>query len=150
MKRSRWMPLIIVLIGVSIVLHVIILFWLKNEWNEFLNNNDPKPGRDTTVFWHENEEGFVYQIAGGEDYVFFMDNTIDSESYYPEIKNVHFYANTSEYIFIITSNNEYYCINKKTGIISTSLPFDTITSNEEQLCFINLQYKKGFNIMKEY
>ncbi len=68
---------------------------------------------------------------------------------YREIKSVHFYADTSDYIFLITINNDCYSVEKKTGTVY-SMSFDVVPSTEEKVCFINLLNEKQSHLSRDY
>ena len=150
MKRYKRYIIIVLVIG-----SVISLFWLWNGFTAWLDNGENKPGRDTVAFWKLKDEGFVYEICrgfNGKSYHF--DFSIYNSLYIGEgdssyVEGIHFYANTKDYIFLITTDNVYYCVEKKTGVISSSL-FDAVPPTEEQVCFINLFNDKEAHIGRFY
>lgn len=148
MKRNRRVILSLVLI-VGLIAFII---WIWNEWIVFTDSDERIPGRDTVAFWSLKEKGFVYEIGRfGNAFNFLIyDSPSRYTSGFSEIENVHFYANTSDYIFIITLDNLSYCVEKNTGVISSSSLFDVVPSTEEQICFINLLNEKKSHFSKEY
>lgn len=149
MKRKKR----VVFSFVLTVMLVLSLIWLRNEWNKFITSDEIRPGRDTVAFWEENYEGFVYEILrSGSDFDFAKYEMANRNNHYYTfpIKHVHFFADTLDYIILITIDNSYYSVEKRTGIISQSLVFDAIPSTEEEVSFINLLNEKQSHRSKTY
>ena len=106
------------------------------------------PGRDTVAFWDLKEEGIVYEIgrfdtSHGSYFNFRIIDTTGSHNINTtSVKHVHFYADTSKYIFVISEDYDCYCVDKRTGVISQSSVFEVDQSAEQQICFINLFYEE--------
>ena len=139
--------ILVVILG----LLVVFVVWFLNGWNAFLNNNERMPGRDTVAYWELKKEEFTYEICRSvEGFDFWAYDSLNTTSDpFIQLDGVHFYADTTDCIFIITNNNDFYSINKTKGSITASSLFDEVPTTEEQLCFINLYSKKG-HISKSY
>ena len=147
MKRNRRF----VLSTVLIVGFIALIVWFRYAWIVSFNSDERIPGRDTVAFWNLKEEGLVYEITHfGGRFDFAMDDSPSAHVSGCEIENVHFYANTTDYIFIITLDNLCYSVEKKTGTISSSPMFDLVPAAEEQVSFINLLNEKSARISKDY
>ena len=144
----RWMRIILpVIIGL-----LIIIIWLCHEWNRFINNDEILPGRDTVAFWSLPDEDFSYEILGGDSRFRFVarDSIYIGANYICVIDDVHLYANTAEYIYIVAAGeNQCFAIEKKTGKVFP-LDFNQIPATEKQVCFINLQNDQISHVIMNY
>ena len=149
MKYNRKKPLLLfITVTIGIIGGVL---WIHDEWNAFINLNERVPGRDTVAFWNTIEEKFQYQITVSYSYntsdskyyltFYAYDSPIAGTSCFSEIDHIHFYANTTDCIFLITESGLNFCVHKKTGEISHVLFYDIVPSVDEQVCFVNLHSK---------
>lgn len=151
MKHKKQIHRFVLVVILGLFVASIIWFW--NGWTEYLQSDVRMrvPGRDTVVFWELKQEEFQYQICHsvGDYYFYAYDSLYTSSHPYRNIQDVHFYANTTDCIFIITNSNDFYCVTKATGAITSSLPLAEVPMTEKQVCFINLYHDKR-HIIKEY
>ena len=151
MKKRR---IIVVILLIFLLVGLTICFiYLRNDWFAFLNSDKHIIGRDTVAYWCSSDGGIEYEILqSGATYQFSaFDSPYKNSKTYREIKNIHYYADTTDYIFIITNDHLSYCVDKKTRDISimTSSFFDLLSSEEEKVCFENLLFSKD-HIIKRY
>ena len=143
---------ILIIIALCVIGLFAFISWMRGEWTAYINNPMRVEGRDTAVFWNQTEGGYGFEIlhlVTGFDFCAY-DSPLKGTIPYKEINNVHYYANTKDYIFIITTDHLNYTINKNTGDISLSSFSETDLSKEEKICFENLLAEKDFRIMKTY
>ncbi len=135
-----------------IILFIIVIIWVRNEWYEFINDDKRMPGRDTVAFWYANTSGYMYEIirSSSKFSLFIYDSASTDDQYYEVIDDVHFYADTTSYIFVVTIDKDCYCINKTNGQISSSMLFDMVPFTERKVCFINLLNENQSHVVIEY
>lgn len=142
-----------ILLIIFLIALIIFLIWFWNGMKNYLYSDERRPGRDTVAFWKLENEGFVYEICQSQgDFTFYaMEGVVvqpDTTAF--NVNHIHFYANTTDSIFLISTDGLCYQVDKKEcSLISSSL-FESVPSTEENVCFINLLNPKSASFIKEY